>query len=86
MNFAALTGDGTLAVRTYERGVEGETLSCGTGSAAAAYAAHLLYGFPSEITVLTRSGASLLFLIVHNEIEMLGDAVRVFTGNFGSQE
>jgi len=31
VNFAKVTGDQHIAIRTYERGVEGETLACGTG-------------------------------------------------------
>ncbi len=40
-NFAQIEGHGQIRVRTYERGVEGETLACGTGAVACAIATHL---------------------------------------------
>ena len=40
-NFVSVLPDGTLHVRTFEKGVEGETLACGTGITASAIAAFL---------------------------------------------
>ncbi len=59
VNFVELKGDRSIQVRTYERGVEGETLACGTGSAASALIAHKLYNLASPITVHVQSGEKL---------------------------
>lgn len=42
-----------IFIRTFEKGVEGETEACGTGTLAAGIAAHLRYGIPSPITLRT---------------------------------
>ena len=46
VNFVTALGDGTLKVRTFEKGVEAETLACGTGLTASAIAAHIA-GIPA---------------------------------------
>jgi diaminopimelate epimerase len=58
-NFVQVTNPGKISIRTYERGVEDETLACGTGTVACAIIHHLLHGTPSPIEVLVRGGDSL---------------------------
>jgi diaminopimelate epimerase len=56
VNFVETLDTSLIALRTYERGVEAETLACGTGSVASAVIAHLEYGLRPPIRVRTRSG------------------------------
>lgn len=59
VNFIQVLGKHKLSIRTYERGVEGETLACGTGSVAAALVAGSLGMVASPVQVTTRSGEKL---------------------------
>jgi diaminopimelate epimerase len=52
--------DGRLQVRTFERGVEGETLACGTGSTASALSYALRGLVRPPVRVVTRSGEELI--------------------------
>ena len=58
-NFAAVLDGHTLRVRTYERGVEDETLACGTGSVASALIAARKGFVESPVDVRVRSGETL---------------------------
>lgn len=70
---------GNLKVRTYERGIEGETLSCGTGSvAAAAVARHM--GIIRDFVVVKTAGGELKITFENDVAYMEGGAETVFDG------
>ena len=83
-NFVALK-DGKLSVRTYERGVEDETLSCGTGVTAAAIAA-TCNATGSFITDIETPGGHLQVSFTKNtptsatDVILIGLATFVFKG------
>jgi diaminopimelate epimerase len=84
VNFIEPLSDNTIFVRTYERGVENETLSCGTGVTAAALAASYK-GYTSPVTIKTLGGElAVEFKVGHNptffEIFLVGPAAKVFDG------
>jgi len=56
VNFVQYLGDNRIQVRTYERGVEDETLSCGTGCVASALIASRDFHIPSPVNLITRGG------------------------------
>lgn len=58
VNFVVVRDDRSIEVRTYERGVEAETLSCGSGVVASAVTSALFGRVKSPVRVLTRSGTT----------------------------
>lgn len=58
-NFITVKGRDYISIRTYERGVEGETLACGTGAIGAALTASARGMADSPVTVKTRGGDEL---------------------------
>lgn len=59
VDLVALTGSRTAVIRTFERGVEGETLSCGSGVMAALLALHGEGACGPALSFRTRSGETL---------------------------
>ncbi len=55
-NFVQLLGNNEIRLRTYERGVEDETLACGTGATACAIITGLVHGYASPVRVHIASG------------------------------
>jgi diaminopimelate epimerase len=58
-NFAARLGDGSFRMRTYERGVEMETLACGTGAVAVGLIAHRRFGSATPVVIHPTGGGRL---------------------------
>ena len=85
VNFVEISGTSSLRIRTYERGVEAETMACGTGSIAAAVYGVSMEGLRLPVRVLPRSGQELLvdFDLGGEQIRKVllsGPAVTVFRG------
>ncbi|MBX3007440.1 MAG: diaminopimelate epimerase [Melioribacteraceae bacterium] len=88
VNVNFITNDrDNIKIRTYERGVENETLACGTGSVASAIAVFLNNGIKPPIKLIVQSGAELIvdFNYVNNNFEnisLTGPAQIVYNGEF----
>jgi len=72
--------DGQLRIRTYERGVEGETMACGTGCVAAAIFAVKKGVAKSPVTCKTSSGLLLTVYIENGKVYLEGEARVVYKG------
>jgi diaminopimelate epimerase len=78
-------GRNEIAIRTYERGVEDETLACGTGAIAGALVTAFQSGIDSPVRVRTQSGG---FLTVYfsrqadafSDVCLEGDARLIYRG------
>jgi diaminopimelate epimerase len=85
VNFVQLLGPNSIRVRTYERGVEGETLACGTGVTAAALISARINRFESPISVQVQGGDILEVSFkdengVFQDVRLNGPAEFVFEG------
>lgn len=87
VNFVKKINENTLKVRTYERGVEDETYSCGTGVTAAALATHFLsLSKSNSIKTITKGGELLVEFtktdLGYENIKLTGKAELIFKGTF----
>ncbi len=84
-NFAAVLAPQHLKIRTYERGVEGETLACGTGMTATALIHAALTNAPSPICLDVAGGDTLSIAfsrdgLAFSDVTLTGPATVVFQG------
>jgi len=84
-NFVSPLPDNGFAIRTYERGVEDETLACGTGAVAGALIMATKMRLPSPIRMKTRSGSNLTIHFTaldgfFQDVELEGDARVIYSG------
>jgi diaminopimelate epimerase len=82
VNFALREPSGAIRVRTYERGVEGETLACGTGAAAVGVVARARFSVQNPVKILCASSEELLIEVGEESVRMTGTATFVFHGEF----
>ncbi len=85
VNFVTKNAKDHFSVRTYERGVEDETLSCGTGVTAVALAMHAIGETNSQHVTLQTQGGELVVTFDKNNlgyenIWLIGPAIQVFKG------
>ncbi len=85
INFVQRLGQDTIGMRTYERGVEDETLACGTGAVASALAFAIRSGTGSPVSVAVQSGEKLTVSFsksdgIFTNVRLSGSAHVLFTG------
>lgn len=85
VNFVEIKDRNHIRVRTYERGVEGETLACGTGVSASALISARVHGLGSPVCVQVQSGEELRVSFVErsgefSDVRLNGPATFVFEG------
>lgn len=85
VNFIERGGDNTLRIRTYERGVENETLACGTGSVACAIVGNLIWEMTPPISIVPKSGVPLSVDFtargkIYKDVTLSGPAEELFRG------
>lgn len=81
VEFIDIIDNSTISMRVWERGC-GETLACGTGACASAFAAHLTNRTGSDVAVHLAGGDLRIEITEKCELFMTGSAENVFEGSF----
>jgi diaminopimelate epimerase len=90
-DFVKLLPDGRLKVRTYERGVEAETMACGTGAVASALIGALRLGLSSPVYIVTSGGEVLTIFFeisagpAADQVFLQGPTRLVYTGELTAE-
>jgi diaminopimelate epimerase len=80
-NFFEVVSPRHVRLRTFERGVENETLSCGTGATATAIAAAKFYGWNDEVVLETLGGRlAVKFSADFKDVYLCGKVEKIFVG------
>jgi diaminopimelate epimerase len=87
VDWVQLLGGSSIRVRTYERGVEAETLACGTGVVASGIIANVVHNVPLPVQVKVQSGRILEVNFARNgeqfhDVTLAGPAEYCFEGRF----
>lgn len=87
VDFVRIIDKENISIRTYEKGVENETLACGTGAVASAIITTIQKNLISPINVHTRSKEILKISFDKkvdeiNKVELIGSAKKIFEGDY----
>jgi diaminopimelate epimerase len=90
VNFVAVLGEQALAIRTYERGVEDETLACGTGATAVALVGAAKGIVRPPVDVHTKSGETLTIYFdpkkgLPQEVYLEGETRMIYQGRLSEE-
>ena len=90
ISFIRVRDPHSLEIRTYERGVEGETLACGSGVVASVSVSAIAGRVESPVRVLTRSGTELEVAFTRRDgalanVTLTGDARVIFRSELGPE-
>ena len=90
VNFVVVRQPNAIEVRTYERGVEAETLACGSGVVASVAVSTLFGKVRGPVSVLTRSGSTLMVSLTNDggnlrDVRLTGDARVIYSAALTSE-